>query len=59
MDLFFQDSQLTEDAQEVDLKELHVDSLSNCTELKLLDDLWKSLGFVFILSITSNQPQVL
>lgn len=60
MDLFFQDSQLMEDTQEVDLKELNADSLSNCTELKLLDDFWKSLFVVFILSITSNdQVQVL
>lgn len=54
MDLFFQDSQLKEDIQEVDLKELNVDGLSNFTELKLLDDLGKSLFVVFILSITSN-----
>lgn len=54
MDLFFQDSQLKEDIQEVDLKELNVDGLSNFTELKLLDDLGKSPFVVFILSITSN-----
>lgn len=60
MDLFYQDSQLKENSQEVDLKELNIDDLSNCTELKILDNLWKNLLVIFILSInSSDKPQIL
>lgn len=47
LDLFFQDSLLKEDIRDVALKELSINGLSNCNELKLLDDLWKSLFVVF------------
>lgn len=59
-DLLYQDSQLKEDSQEVDLKELNTDGFSNCTERKILDNLWKNLFVIFFLSInSSDKPQIL
>lgn len=43
-----------EDSQEGDLKELNIDGFSNCTELKILDNLWKNLFVIFILSTNSS-----
>lgn len=43
-----QDSLLKENIQDIALKELFINGLSNCNELKLLDDLWKSLFMVFV-----------